>query len=118
MSKPVIVLVPGAWHPPSGFSPLTKYLESHGYTVDALHLQSVDANPPLKDFDADVQHIASAIAKHVDAGNDVVLLTHSYGGNPGSSACKGLLKSDRKKEGKKGGVVHKIYWYATTYPSA
>jgi hypothetical protein len=111
MSKPIIVLVPGAWHPPSAFDPLTKYLQSKGYTVDALALQSVDANPPLDNFDADVQHIARSIEKHTDAGHDVVLLTHSYGGNPGSSACKGLLKSQRAAANKPGGIVHKIYWY-------
>ena len=111
MTKPVIVLVPGAWHPPSAFDPLTKYLEAKGYTVDALPLQTVDANPPRPNFDADVQHIAQSIEKHADAGSDVVLLTHSYGGNPGSTACKGLLKSQRAAAGKNGGIVHKIYWY-------
>lgn len=114
MSKPIIVLVPGAWHPPSAFDPLTRYLESQGYTVDALALQSVDANPPLENFDADVKHIASVVEKHADTGRDVVLLTHSYGGNPGSSACKGLLKSQRSAAGKQGGIVHKIYWYVLT----
>lgn len=110
MVKPVLVLVPGAWHPPSAFGPFTKYLESKGYLVDPVALQSVDADPPLHNFDADVQHIAAAVEKHADAGRDVILLTHSYGGNPGSSASKGLLKSQREAAGKSGGIINKIYW--------
>jgi hypothetical protein len=111
MSKPIFVLVPGAWHPPSAFGPFTRYLESKGYTVDPVPLKSVAADPPLPNFDADVNNIASAVEKHADAGYDVILLTHSYGGNPGSSASKGLLKSQREAAGKPGGIVHKIYWF-------
>lgn len=109
MSKPTILLVPGAWHAPSGFSPLTKYLTQHGYTVEGISLASVGSSPPQPNFDADVNVIASTISKHADSGSDVILLFHSYGGVPGTSACKGLLKSDRSTTGKQGGVVHLIY---------
>ncbi|KIX08916.1 uncharacterized protein Z518_03573 [Rhinocladiella mackenziei CBS 650.93] len=101
MSKPAIHLVPGAWHGPSNFSPLTNYLTQHGYTVEGIPLASVDSSPPQPNFDADVQVIASTISKHTDQGSDVVILFHSYGGIPGTSACKGLLKSDRESAGKR-----------------
>ncbi|KAL6245177.1 hypothetical protein RBB50_007952 [Rhinocladiella similis] len=109
MSKPVIVLVPGAWHPPSCFSPLTKYLNEHGYTVEGISLPSVGSTPPEPNFDADVTVIASTVSKCADQGSEVILLFHSYGGVPGASACKGLLKSDRQAAGKKGGIIHLIY---------
>ena len=109
MSKPAILLVPGAWHTPSSFYPLTNYLIQHGYTVEGISLASVGSIPPQPNFDADVQVIASTISKHADQGSDVVILFHSYGSIPGTSACKGFLKSDREAAGKKGGVVHLIY---------
>jgi len=109
MSKPTILLVPGAWHTPSGFSPLTNYLTQHGYTVEGISLGSVGSSAPQPNFDADVQAIASTIRKHADQGSDILILFHSYGGIPGSSACEGLLKSDRETAGKNGGIVHLIY---------
>lgn len=109
MSRPVVVLVPGAWHNPSGFAPLAKHLTEHGYTVEGVSLASVGASKPMPNFDDDVSAVASSITKFADQGSDVVVLVHSYGGFPGSSACKGLLKSDRQAQGEKGGVVHLIY---------
>ncbi|KIX94637.1 uncharacterized protein Z520_09683 [Fonsecaea multimorphosa CBS 102226] len=109
MTKPVILLVPGAWHSPSGFAPLTNYLTQHGYIVEGISLPSVGSSPPQMTFDADVQAIASAISRHSDEGSDIVILFHSYGGIPGTSACKGLLKSDRSSTGRNRGIVHLIY---------
>ncbi len=111
-SKPSIVLVPGAWHPPTAFSPLTKYLEANGYDVHPVALPSVGSSPPQPNFDADVSAISSKLTKLADAGKDIVVLSHSYGGIPGSSAIKGLLKSDRKS----GGVIHKIYCSSFALP--
>lgn len=109
MTKPVILLVPGAWHSPSGFAPLANYLTQHNYIVEGIPLPSVGSSPPQTTFDADVQAIASTIGRHADEGSNIVILFHSYGGVPGTSACKGLLKSDRSSTGQSGGVVHLIY---------
>ncbi|KIW17009.1 hypothetical protein PV08_04200 [Exophiala spinifera] len=109
MTKPVILLVPGAWHEPSCFSPLASYLVNHGYTVEGISLPSVDSSPPQPNFDGDVAAVASTIRKHADQGSEIVVFFHSYGGIPGSSACRGLLKSDREARGKAGGVTHLIF---------
>ncbi|KAL6249097.1 hypothetical protein RBB50_004160 [Rhinocladiella similis] len=109
MSKPVILLVPGAWHEPSCFSPLASYLVKHGYTVEGISLPSVNSSPPHPNFDGDVDAIASTIRKYADQGSDIVAFFHSYGGIPGSSACRGLLKIDREAQGKTGGVKHLIF---------
>jgi len=106
MVKPVILLVPGAWHTPAGFSPLIEYLKQHGYNVNGISLASVGSYPAQSTFDADVEVIASAIRDYADQGSEVIVFFHSYGGIPGSSACKGLLKSNREAVGKRGGIVH------------
>jgi hypothetical protein len=115
-TKPVIVLIPGAWHAPDSFSPLSKYLESHGYTVHGIHHTSVNSVPPQKDMSNDIANIRSNITKLTDQGRDIVVLMHSYGGVPGSSAADGLLASQRSKEGKKGGITHLIYCTSFALP--
>lgn len=114
--KPHILLVPGAWHPPSAFSPLTTYLESHAYTVHTVAHPSIDATPPHKDFRADVDSVRSALTSLANQNHNVVVLMHSYGGIPGSEACNGLLASQRSADGKQGGVTHLIYCTAFAAP--
>lgn len=61
---------------------------------------------------------AAFIAKHAtalaDEGKDVLILTHSYGGVPGTESVKGLSKSERQKQGKKGGIVRLAYMTSLT----
>lgn len=107
-NKPTIVFVPGAWHGPETFDPITGILQSLGYNTISVSLPSVGASPPLDDFHPDVAAVRSAIASSVDAGSEVVVFAHSYGGVPASEAVNGLTKSDLESQRKPGGVVHFI----------
>lgn len=108
--KPTIIFVPGGWHGSEAFSTVRTSLESHGYRTMGISLPSVGAEPPLKTWDPDVEAIRSAIRKVVDEeGGDVVLAMHSYGALPSSEAAKGYGKTEREKEGRKGGVVRLVY---------
>jgi len=108
--KPTIIFVPGGWHGSEAFSTVRTSLESHGYRTMGISLPSVGAEPPLKTWDPDVEAIRSAIRKVVDEeGGDVVLAMHSYGALPSSEAAKGYGKTEREKEGRKGGVVRLLY---------
>ena len=71
-TKPTIVLVPGAWHGPFHFQPLTTRLEAAGYEVHPMALPST-AKPGeepenLGDHTPDVRAIASTIERAADAG--------------------------------------------------
>lgn len=118
--KPVLLLVPGAWHAPTAFAPTTSILEEAGYTCVPISLPSVESTKsssfPTPNFDADVDAITSELTKYADQGYDIIIVVHSYGGNPGSSACKGFLKSDRQAAGKEGGIVNVIYLSAFALP--
>jgi pimeloyl-ACP methyl ester carboxylesterase len=106
--KPTIVLIPGAWHTPDAFGDVVKQLEEHGYEAHALHLPTAGkdlACTPREDA-AFIQETTRALAEE---GKDIVLVMHSYGGLPGSDSAKGLLKRDRKAEGKQGGITHLVY---------
>lgn len=104
--KPTIVFVPGAWHEPHVYDPVSNILQSQGYKTVAVSLPSVGASPPLGDFQPDVAAIRNSILSCVDAGSEVVVFAHSYGGVPASEAIKGLTKSDLQQQGKPGGVTH------------
>lgn len=104
-SLPVLVFVPGAWHTPACFHKVIERLERLGYKCLSITLAAVGRNPPITSLDEDVSAIRTVVTNEVDAGNDVVMVMHSYGGVPANNSLKGLSKAERSKEGKNGGVI-------------
>ena len=51
----------------------------------------------------------SAMAPHIDAGNDVLLVVHSHAGFPGAAALSAQSKRDREARGVKGGIVGVVF---------
>lgn len=82
MSKPQLVLIPGAWHTPEAFSHIIPKLESHGYAVHTSQLPSVDPNPadPPTDLSKDVAVVRDLVIKAIGDGKDVVVVPHSWAG--------------------------------------
>jgi len=116
-SKPTVIFVPGAWHLPEVFDTVSSYLISAGYSTAAVRTPSVTKGPSyVQNIDPDVKATREVILKATDAGNDVVLVMHSYGGIPGSAACKGLSKAERAEAGKNGGVVRLVYMCSFAIP--
>lgn len=113
-SKPVIVLIPGAWHSPIHYGALISELNNQGYIVSTDKLPSVGSSTPRDQSVAnDSKFIKSKLLTPLlNAGKDVLLLMHSYGGCPGADAAKGLSKSERKAAGQKGGIVGLIFMCA------
>jgi Alpha/beta hydrolase family len=105
MSKPTIVLVPGAWHSPESYSDVVAILSKHGYPTVSLPLPSVGAIPPHKDMTGDVEGIKSCLEKLVSEEKEVVLVTHSFSSVPGQQAPVGLNKKEQIAKGLKGGVI-------------
>ena len=110
MDKPTILIVPGGFTLPAVYSDEISHVESDGYTIQALHLPSVDYKTDVPGtMQDDAAFIASEISKHANEGKDVVLIAHSYGGLPATESTKGLSKVERKREGKPGGLVRLAY---------
>ena len=107
MTSTVFVIIPGAFHVPYHFELVGSRLIERGHTVDILHLPSVSDSPLANVFDADVETIKSAIARHTAAGQDVVLLAHSYGGIPLTEAA--FLTSEQQTNASHGAVIQLIY---------
>ena len=107
-SKPTIVLIPGAWHTPAHYEDLLSLLEKAGYETKAIQLPSVDSsNPNEQSVIGDVQAIhEKLLLPLLDAGKDILLVMHSYGGCPGGAAAKNLSKGIRTTGG---GIVGLVF---------
>jgi pimeloyl-ACP methyl ester carboxylesterase len=107
MPSKTIVLVPGSFSHSAVYLPLAEPLRAAGLTVHLLdppsyYTKKAGAPPTVYD---DAAFIASFVRGLVDAGEEVVVLAHSYGGTPTSQALEGLTVRERRAKGEKGGVA-------------
>ncbi|KAI6806154.1 hypothetical protein KC332_g13244 [Hortaea werneckii] len=109
MDKPVIVIVPGAWHQAIHYQLLADQLQQAGYDVHALTLPCTGDSPKQDVWKDDIAHIRATVEQASNSGRDVVVVMHSRGGLPGGDAVEGMSKADRGQQGKAGGVVHLVY---------
>ncbi|KAF7540862.1 hypothetical protein G7054_g1097 [Neopestalotiopsis clavispora] len=113
MSQPSILIIPGAAGLPELYDTFVEAVKEHGLDIEALALPSIrsanKANVAPPTMYEDATFIQSHIAKLADAGKDVVLLAHSYGGVPCTQSVEGLSKKEREAKGRKGGVVSIAY---------
>jgi pimeloyl-ACP methyl ester carboxylesterase len=116
MSKPHIILVPGGWHTPAFFEPITALLQTHGYTVTSLHPPSIGNPNPPKDLTQDIAALQALVTDAIGPGNDVVVVAHSWGGILLSSGLTSFGKKQREERGEKGGVVKCGYMCAFLVP--
>ncbi|CAD6580718.1 MAG: hypothetical protein ASARMPREDX12_000248 [Alectoria sarmentosa] len=109
-SKPTIVFVPGAFHTPKHFIPITELLQKSSYPSVTVSLPSIGAQAATATLTDDIQAIRSVLEKLIEEeGKDVVVAAHSYGGVPACQTVTGLEKSERANGGKKGGVIHVLF---------
>ncbi|KAI1470489.1 alpha/beta-hydrolase [Daldinia caldariorum] len=115
MSKPIFVLLHGAWHTPQCWDILIYTLNELGYSAVAPALPSSGSIPPTPDWSKDVETISNTVEDLVKE-NDVVVVMHSFSGMTGGMALGGLGKETRAAKGLKGGVIRLIYLAAFLVP--
>lgn len=116
-SKPVCVIVPGAWHPESAYTDLVNHLNNNGYPVVTARLPSFNTNDPsASTCAADSEAVTKVLLSLIEEGKDIFVLNHSYGGIPGGAAAHGLSKVALQSQGKRGGVVGLVYMSAFVVP--
>ncbi|KAK4162844.1 Alpha/beta hydrolase family-domain-containing protein [Cladorrhinum sp. PSN259] len=89
---PTLVLVHGSWHGPICYDPIIKLLQGkHKLKCIAITLPSTTGNPDatLKD---DIDTAREAISHETDAGRDVIVIAHSFGGMVSNSALRGFAQ--------------------------
>lgn len=105
--NPTVVIVPGAWQIDPSWAGFMQKLTGAGYDTKKVTLPSVGIS--LTGLDVDVAAAAAVIDPLLDAGKDVVLLSHSLGGLVAGNAVQGRDYASRQAAGKKGGVIQTIY---------
>ncbi|ROV88399.1 hypothetical protein VPNG_10291 [Cytospora leucostoma] len=115
MSKPVFVLLHGAWHSPKCWERLNAEISKAGYSSVAPALPSSGSTPPTPDWSQDVEAIRNTVLELIE-GHEVVVVMHSFSGMTGGTALQGLDKKTRASNGLKGGVIRLIYINAFLVP--
>lgn len=108
-TKPTFLIVPGAWHQPLHYKTLIATLIGNGYETTIVDLPNSTRGPPYLPYQSDVDAVSKLLNFQVNAGKEVIMVMHSYGGVCGSAAIQGLTKTARKAAGKKGGVIGLVY---------
>jgi pimeloyl-ACP methyl ester carboxylesterase len=116
MSKPIFVLLHGAWHTPRCWARLVSELDKAGYESVAPALPSSGSTPPTPDWAEDVATIRKTVSDLIEKQRDVVVVMHSFSGMTGGTALDGLDKESRTSKNLKGGVVRLVYVVAFLVP--
>jgi pimeloyl-ACP methyl ester carboxylesterase len=111
-SKPALVLVHGAWHNAKCWDGIKAELEKLGYEVVTPSLLSMVQRPAVASHMEDVAVVRKEIETLVNAGKEVVVVMHSYGGLAGGGAIEGLEKGTAPK----GGVIAALFLTAFLAP--
>ena len=117
--KPTILMIPGSWLSPSTYQPLLDILEKADFPTMYSRLTSLNPpDPSTTSITADAAAIREKALLPLieDQGKEVLLVMHSYGGLPGGAAAVGLGVKERRRQGKKGGVLGLILITAFVIP--
>lgn len=117
-APPTFLLVPGAWHSPPIYDLLRAQLTQRGFPSVAAKLVTVGpTDAKNQGIEQDVVSIRSQLDPLVDAGKEVVVVCHSYGGIPTAAAVEGRNLKDRVAQGRKGGVRMVVYMTSFAIPA-
>src|ERR1700761_2470566 len=109
MAKLAIVMTPGTWHRSASFANLVPFFVGAGYACEIVSFPSTDPKVRVKDLTADISAVRDAVLFNLDAGSDVIVVSHSWSSLPVNGALDGLDMEARRKEGKTTGVLKIIY---------
>lgn len=118
-TKPIIVIVHGAFHPPIYYRKLIEPLRAQGYTVlaPALPTTGLDDSVAGTTYVDDVRRIYESLLPLLDEeGREAVVVGHSQGGIAASAATEGQTVAERKARGLGGGIKAVVYIAAVALP--
>ncbi|EUC44144.1 hypothetical protein COCMIDRAFT_27452 [Bipolaris oryzae ATCC 44560] len=116
MTKPHIVLVPGAVHTPACMAPLMEKLQALGYTMHCQQMASTGNSSPPSDLSEDIGVLRRTVEEAIGHGNNVIVAPHSWGGVVTGTGLKGLSKGERQAQGLKGGVIRIAFMASFVLP--
>ena len=123
-NKPIIVIIPGAFHRPSHYAPIIQPLQSLGYRVLSIPLvvsgdSEADLSPTSTPAD-DAAALQSHLLPLLDAGpppNQAVLVAHSYGSNVATACIRNQSVPERAARNLRGGIIGVIWIAGFAFPA-
>ena len=103
-TKPSIILVHGAYHDSGCYDLVKERLEGLSYEVFTINSPTTNATSTTINYKDDVEEIHKVMLPLFDAGKEVTIVGHSYGGITSCVSTEGQSIAERSKAGKKGGV--------------
>lgn len=115
--KPVIIVVPGAYHRPIHYRKLIDPLRVEGYEVISIDLVvcGEEVDPGMSFFD-DGAAVRKVLIPFLDEGRKAVVVSHSYGSLPTSVIVEGLTLAERAEKGLQGGIVGVVNLAGFVFP--
>ncbi|KAJ5957530.1 hypothetical protein N7501_011809 [Penicillium viridicatum] len=86
-------------------------MHNRGLATEAISTPSVGTSSPDQGLYADIEHTYAVLKEMVEAGRQIVVVNHSYGGLVSAGAVEGLGYVQRCKAGLPGGVLM-VVWLA------
>jgi hypothetical protein len=115
--KPVIFVVPGAFHRPIHYRKIIDLLRVEGYEVISIDLvvcgEEVDPETSFFDDGAAVRKILTPL---LDQGRKALIVSHSYGSMPTSVIVESLTLAERAEQGLQGGIIGVISLAGFAFP--
>ncbi|KAK5662105.1 hypothetical protein OQA88_8010 [Cercophora sp. LCS_1] len=118
-TKPIIVLIPGAFHRPSHYNDVIQPLQSLGFTVLSIPLVVAgdhDVSPSATPAD-DVAAIHAELLPLLDAGHTAVIVAHSYGSTVATACIRHQTKSERVARNLPGGITGLVSIAGFAFPA-
>jgi pimeloyl-ACP methyl ester carboxylesterase len=115
--KPVIVIVPGAYHRPFHYRKIIDPLRAQGYEVLSFDLVvcGEEVDPEMSFFD-DAALIKEHLLPLLDEGKKAVIVSHSYGSLPVTALVEGETVAERTEKDLKGGIAAVINIAGFVFP--
>lgn len=114
---PTVVFTPGAWHGTWAFDMVRDSLDGLGYPTEAVALPSVGNTNASVGVAEDAAALEAELATLTNAGKEIVMVCHSYGGVVASTAVEGYGYKNRSAAGLDGGVIMLVYMTAFAAPA-
>ncbi|KAJ8131460.1 hypothetical protein O1611_g2160 [Lasiodiplodia mahajangana] len=116
-TKPVIILVNGAWHLPDAWHKVKHQLEAAGYEVYTPKLLTVAKSEPLDcTWRVDAAVIHDLAIPLFNQGRQAVIVGHSYGGIVATASVEGQTVAERQSRGLRGGFAAVVFLCAFAIP--
>jgi pimeloyl-ACP methyl ester carboxylesterase len=117
-SKPIIVIIPGAFHRPSHYHDVIALLRALDFTVLSIPLAVCgDTNiSPLSTPADDVAALHTHLLPLLDAGHTAILVAHSYGSNVATLSLQSQSVPARARRNLPGGITGLISIAGFAFP--